>query len=255
MPVPSWSHWPGPGYWAERARRPERRCHGSSGSPVSHLGLVAPLLIAMGQAALIAGAWFVRGSAGTALDRPTGARAPGQDASPSADTRSRSSASSRLMDRRIFLSYRRDDSADVTGRIYDRLVATFGHECVLKDVDSIPLGVDFRTHLNDMVAGCDLLVAIVGDRWLTSTGADGRRRLDDPKDFVRIEIEAALGRNVPVIPVLVRGAPVPTESELPAPLVPFAYRNGLPIRADPDFHRDMDRLIEGLRRHLGRGDP
>ena len=82
----------------------------------------------------------------------------------------------------------------------------------------------------------------------------GRRRIDDAKDFVRIEIEAAPERKIPVIPVLVRGASVPTEADLPASLVPLSYRNGIAVRPDPDFHRAMDRLIAGLEGHLaGRG--
>jgi hypothetical protein len=148
----------------------------------------------------------------------------------------------------IFMSYRRDDSADVSGRIYDRLVQRFGREQVFKDVDSIPLGVDFRKHLEQIVASCDMVIAIIGDRWLT-TAASGVRRLDDPKDFVRIEREVALRRDIPVIPLLVRGAEVPIEAELPPPLAALSYRNGIAVRPDPDFHRDMDRLIEGLEAH------
>ena len=151
---------------------------------------------------------------------------------------------------KIFLSYRRDDSADVAGRIYDRLVERFGKKQVFKDVDSIPLGVDFRRHLDQMVASCDVLLAVMGDRWLTVGGPEGKKRLDDAKDFVRIELEAALKREIPVIPVLVRGADVPQESELPPSLSGLAYRNGLAVRPDPDFHRDMDRLIEGVQNHL-----
>lgn len=109
-------------------------------------------------------------------------------------------------------------------------------------MDSIPLGVDFREHLGRVVGECDVLLAVVGDEWLAVDSA-GRRRIDDTKDFVRIEIEAALERKIPVIPVLVRGASVPTENDLPASLVPLSYRNGIAVRPDPDFHRDMDRLI------------
>ncbi len=148
----------------------------------------------------------------------------------------------------VFISYRREDSADITGRIYDRLVPNFGRERVFKDVDSIPLGVDFREHLGAVVSRCDVVLAIIGPKWLQVTGAKGRR-LDDTGDFVRIELEAALSRGIPVIPVLVGGAGVPAESELPAPLAAIAYRNGLPVRPDPDFHRDMDRLIAGLARY------
>lgn len=151
----------------------------------------------------------------------------------------------------VFLSYRRDDSADVTGRIYDRLVQRFGKAQVFKDVDSIPLGVDFREHLGDVVGRCSVVLVVIGDRWL-SAGAPGARRLDDAADFVRIEIESALERRIPVVPLLVRGAMIPGDTDLPPTLRPLAYRNGIAVRPDPDFHRDMDRLITGLESHLGR---
>lgn len=152
---------------------------------------------------------------------------------------------------KIFLSYRRDDSADATGRIYDRLVQRFGKEQIFKDVDSIPLGVDFRDHLGEVVGRCNLVLVVIGDRWIDA-GTAGARRLDDAADFVRIEIEAALERKIPVVPVLVRGATIPADSALPPSLRALAYRNGMSVRPDPDFHRDMDRLIAGLESHLAR---
>lgn len=145
----------------------------------------------------------------------------------------------------IFVSYRREDSADVTGRLYDRLVARFGRERVFKDVDSIPLGVDFRTHLQEVVGACDVVVAVIGERWL-SVGGEGSRRLDDGKDFVRIELETALQRQIPVVPVLVGGARMPSVGDLPPTLAALVYRHGQAVRPDPDFHHDMDRLIQGL---------
>jgi TIR domain len=151
---------------------------------------------------------------------------------------------------RIFISYRRIDSADVTGRIYDRLVQRFGKELIFKDVDSIPLGLDFREYVGDVVGRCNLLLAVLGDQWLTANESGGVRRIDDPKDLVRIEIEAALQRRIPVVPVLVRGASIPEEDQLPPSLAGLTYRNGIKIRSDPDFHRDMDRLIAGMETHL-----
>ncbi len=146
----------------------------------------------------------------------------------------------------IFVSYRRDDSRHQAGRLYDRLVAHFGAEQVFKDVDSIPLGLDFREVLTERVAGCDVFIAVIGDAWLSIAGKSGTRRLDDPGDFVRIEIEAALSRQIPVIPVLVGNASVPQAEELPESLLTLSYRNGLPLRPDPDFHHDMDRLVRGI---------
>jgi TIR domain len=153
---------------------------------------------------------------------------------------------------RIFISYRRTDSDDVTGRIYDRLVQRFGKELIFKDVDSIPLGLDFREYVEEVVGRCNLLLAVVGDQWLASSSPAGGRRIDDQKDLVRVEIEAALQRKIPVVPVLVRGASVPAENQLPPSLAGLTYRNGLKIRSDPDFHRDMDRLIAGMEAHLHR---
>lgn len=145
----------------------------------------------------------------------------------------------------IFISYRRQDSADVTGRIYDRLVQRFGREQVFKDVDSIPLGVDFRAHLGNVVGRCNFLLVVIGPQWLSVSGENGRR-LEDKNDFVRVEVESALARDIPVIPIMVSGASLPADSELPPSLGAITFRNGIRVRPDPDFHRDMDRLIAGL---------
>ncbi len=150
----------------------------------------------------------------------------------------------------IFISYRRNDSADVTGRIYDKLLRAFERKQLFKDVDSIPLGVDFLDHLNKKVGECNVLIAIIGPYWVESDIPKGKKRIDDEKDFVRIEIEAALERKIPVIPVLVRGAKMPTSDQLPESLKGLAFRNGIPVRPDPDFHRDMERLIQGIKHHI-----
>jgi hypothetical protein len=155
----------------------------------------------------------------------------------------------------IFISYRRVDSSDVTGRIYDRLVSTFDRNSVFKDVDSIPFGVDFREHLDGAVSQCQVCLVVVGRTWLEAKDEAGRRRLDSTQDFVRIEIESALKRKIPVIPVLVGGASMPKSEQLPPSLEPLAYRNGAHVRSDPDFHRDMDRLIAGIQQHFGNSQP
>ena len=153
---------------------------------------------------------------------------------------------------KIFISYRRSDSNNITGRIYDRLAQHFGREAIFKDVDSIPLGVDFRQHLHSAVGECEILLVIIGKSWLAATDEQGAKRLHKESDFVRIEIEAALGRNISVIPVLVENSEIPQSSELPASLANLAFRNGIQVRHDPDFHRDMDRLIRDIEEHLGR---
>jgi tetratricopeptide (TPR) repeat protein len=152
--------------------------------------------------------------------------------------------------RRIFISYRRSDSQDITGRLCDRLVSSFGQRSVFKDVDAIPAGVDFRKHLEDEVDHCDLLLAVIGENWLTVTNAAGQRRLDDESDFVRIEIEAAMKRGIPVLPVLVGQTAMPDDTQLPLTLAPFAYRQAVRVRPDPDFHRDMDRLDSAIKMAL-----
>ena len=148
---------------------------------------------------------------------------------------------------KIFVSYRRADSADVTGRICDRLAAQFGREAVFTDVDSIPLGVNFRTHIEQIVASCDVFIAVIGRDWIGKKAQESEtRRIDDPRDFVRIEVESALKRDIPIIPTLVRGAEIPNIHSLPEAIQELAYRNGISVRPDPDFHRDMDRFISGL---------
>lgn len=150
----------------------------------------------------------------------------------------------------IFISYRREDSSDITGRIYDRLVQSFGAQRIFKDVDSIPLGVDFKKHLEEAVARGRMFVVVIGDRWLATT-ADGKRRIDDPRDLVRIEVESALRLGVPIIPVFIRNMDMPQESELPQSIRNLVYRNGARVRSDPDFHRDVDRLITAIEQHFG----
>jgi TIR domain/WD40-like Beta Propeller Repeat len=146
----------------------------------------------------------------------------------------------------IFISYRRSDNPDATGRIYDRLVAEFGKAKVFKDVDSIPLGMDFRGHLNQIVGGCAAVLAIIGPSWADTRSNAGQRRLEDPDDFVRIELEAALARGIPVVPVLVGNAMMPGVSHLPASLAELAYRQSIQVRPDPDFHNDATRLVSAL---------
>ena len=156
---------------------------------------------------------------------------------------------------KIFCSYRRQDSTHQTGRIFDQLTARFGKDELFRDVDSMPLGLDFRRVLSEQVAHCDVLLAIIGDEWLKATEKTGERRLDNPNDFVRIEIESALGRNIPVIPVLVGQAPMPNPDDLPKGLRELAFRNGIAVRADPDFHHDVARLIRGINDVLSAATP
>src|SRR5712691_4186560 len=146
---------------------------------------------------------------------------------------------------RIFISYRREETAYPAGWLFDRLVEHFGQGQVFKDVDSIQLGDDFVEVISTAVARCDVLLALIGDQWLTITGENGRRRLDDPDDFVRLEIEAALTRNVRVIPVLVDGARMPHAAELPASLAKLVRRQALEL-SPSRFASDTGRLLRVL---------
>ena len=149
------------------------------------------------------------------------------------------------MANRIFISYRRKDSAGHAGRIHDRLEHEFGRDLLFMDIDSIPLGANFAKVLSNEVSKCDVLLAIIGPDWLEAPDNNGNRRLADPHDYVRIEIAAALERDIPVIPVLLDGANMPPAAELPDDLKELSLRNGMEIR-HASFHTDMSRLVRGL---------
>lgn len=156
---------------------------------------------------------------------------------------------------RIFISYRRTDSSTFAGRIYDRLVDAFGERNIFKDVDDIPFGVDFRSVLTNEVNKADVLLLIIGKEWLNVADELGNRRLDDPNDFVRIEAEHGLQRGrMLVVPVLVGGARMPTEADLPDSLRELAFRNAAVVRDDPDFRRDITRLIDQIKRFFEEED-
>jgi hypothetical protein len=131
------------------------------------------------------------------------------------------------MQSKVFISYRREDSADYAGRIHDRLKREFGADLLLMDVDDIPLGVDFTKVLRDEVAKCNVLLALIGPNWLNVRDKEGNRRLDDPADFQRIEIATALQRDIPVIPILLDGARMPRADELPQDLEELSLRGSV----------------------------
>ena len=134
---------------------------------------------------------------------------------------------------KVFISYRREDSAGHAGRVHDRLVREFGSDLLFMDVDGIPLGVNFVKVLQEEVAKCSVLLAVIGHEWLNVRDEDGRRRLDNPDDFVRVEIAAALQRDVPVIPIMLEGTKVPKANQLPNDLQGLALRNGLGVCLRP----------------------
>lgn len=145
----------------------------------------------------------------------------------------------------ILVSYRRDDSKWITGRIVDRLEQHFGRDHVFMDIDAIPVGGDFREHLRNTLGRCDVLLAIIGPSWLASSRT-GRPRILDAADWVRIEIESALTNGIPVIPVLIDEANMPKPEQLPASLQDFAYRQAAALDTGRDFHAHMDRLIQAI---------
>jgi hypothetical protein len=149
----------------------------------------------------------------------------------------------------IFISYRRQESSHLAGRLYDRLADRFGEGQVFIDVDTIEPGVDFAEEIFRAVAACKVLLAILGPAWLTAADERGGRRLDDPGDTVRLEIEAALARGVRVIPVLAEGAVMPGQDDLPECLAGLARRNALVIRHE-SFRYDAGRLVTAIERIL-----
>ena len=159
----------------------------------------------------------------------------------------------------IFISYRREDSAGYAGRLYDRLATQFGADNVFMDVEGIEPGVDFVDAIGRAVGSCEVLIVIIGREWL-SAGHEGKRRIDDPSDFVRIETAAALVRGIRVVPVLVEGAAMPRADELPdtargagAPPGGGAHAQAVgrdDRRADPHARKDS-RREQGEGRHAG----
>ena len=130
----------------------------------------------------------------------------------------------------IFINYRREESAHIAGRLHDALASTFGRNKLFMDVDNIPVGRDFEDYLKSQVTACDAMLAVIGPNWIDGKNETGQRRLDNPDDFVAIEIGAALARNIPVVPVLVDGARMPKANELPDSLKLLARRQAVQVR-------------------------
>jgi TIR domain-containing protein len=147
---------------------------------------------------------------------------------------------------RIFVSYRHDDVPAHSGRLADRLVHRFGEEDVFLDMDAIDPGMDFRVVLRQAIDTCDVVIVVIGPKWLDAREPNGARRLDHPNDYVRLEIEAALDREIRIIPVLVDGTQMPTAEQLPEELVPLCYRNA--VEMGKNFHTETTALISKLER-------
>ncbi len=148
---------------------------------------------------------------------------------------------------RVFVSYRRGDTAPYAGRLYDTLAEAFGDPNVFMDIDTIDLGADYRQTIDRAIASCDVAIALIGRGWLSATDEDGRRRLDDPDDVLRLELERALARELVIVPACVQGAEVPGEEDLPPTLAPLARRQGIELR-DTSWRDDVGRLLRRLER-------
>jgi hypothetical protein len=155
---------------------------------------------------------------------------------------------------KVFVSYRRNDTSGFAGRLVDGLADHFGQENIFRDVDSIPAGKNFALAINSAVAACDVLVVVIGREWLDATDASGQRRLDNPNDFVRLEIAAALERRIPVVPVLVEGAVMPAPTALPPPLADLSLQNALEV-SDSRWDHDVERLVSAIRPQTHRAGP
>jgi TIR domain len=149
------------------------------------------------------------------------------------------------MNGQIFISYRRQDASYPAGRLYDNLHNRFPQNEIFMDVDSLKPGIDFVQTIEERVGACDVLVAVIGKHWLSAADEEGRPRLDNPEDYVRLEVGTALKRGVRVIPALVEGASMPQASQLPEDLKPLARRNALNVSHDR-FRADSERLIDSV---------
>jgi len=156
---------------------------------------------------------------------------------------------------KIFISYRRDDSADYAGRLYDRLAGHFGRDHVFLDIDQIEPGEVFDNVIKEKLATVQAAVVLIGKHWLDIADANGQRRLDHPADWVRLEITALLERNIRVIPVLIGGTPMPKLEQLPECLVPLTRRHALEITSHARFHTDTDKLIKVLEKIMSGPTP
>jgi hypothetical protein len=153
----------------------------------------------------------------------------------------------------VFISYRREQATAHAGRLFDRLADSYGEDAVFMDIDSIGVGLDFARVLEDAVSSCSVMLVLIGPGWAGIAGDDGRR-LEDPDDYVRQEIETGLRRDIRVVPVLVGGASLPSPEELPEGLRPLVRRQAFPL-PDETFRSQARVLVERLRPVIGAGNP
>ena len=153
---------------------------------------------------------------------------------------------------RVFISYRRDDASAYAGRLYDSIAARLGEENVFMDVDTIGPGSDFYEAIDEAIASCDVVIALIGRQWLSAADAKGQRRLDDPEDVLRVELERALAHGLVIIPARVHDADLPSAKDLPDSLAPLARRQAIELR-DTAWRDDVARLVRSLDRIAAEG--
>jgi hypothetical protein len=146
---------------------------------------------------------------------------------------------------KVLISYRRSDTEVIAGRIRDRLANRYGDDAVFMDIDNIPFGKDFRVHISEAIVQSDILLVIVGQRWLGASRG-GTRRIDDETDFVRLELETALTNAIPIVPVLTGSARMPQPAQLPVTLKNLTYLNAAQVDFGRDFEQHMERLIRSI---------
>jgi len=148
---------------------------------------------------------------------------------------------------RILISYRHSDSLAIAGRIFDRLAAYYGRESIFQDIENIPFGTHIRKHIETTLQTIDLMLVLIGPGWIGPTPR-GEAKIAHANDLVRLEVETALVRGMPVIPLLVDGAKMPASTDLPESLRDFVFLNAPEISSGRDFHSHMDRVIETIER-------
>ncbi len=146
----------------------------------------------------------------------------------------------------IFLSYRRSEAIGLPGRVFDRLSVDFSGHSIFFDIDSIPLGANFKDYIDSQVRSCDVVIVLMGENWLGAKGDS--LRIEDPSDYVRLEVEAALANDLLVIPVFIGSASMPALHLLPPSIRSLAYLNGLTLDPGRDFHSHMSRLTKAIKK-------
>jgi len=152
----------------------------------------------------------------------------------------------------VFISYRREETAPYAGRLSDRLSDRFGEDRIFMDVDSIAIGADFTSAIAEAMSKCNIMLALIGRRWIAITDGKGKRRIDNPGDFVRVEIETALQRDIRVVPVLVDGAVLPRADDLPPSLRPLVRHQAIEL-THTSFRSEVARLITAVAEALEAG--